>query len=1042
MSKAVDEPASRWPTFFFRNLRALCLLIGVVSVAGLTSISVLPRMEDPVLTRRVSLMTTRVPGADALRVEALVTEPIEDFLQDIEEVKKLRSVSRPGFSTISIELRDEIVEPDKVWSEVRSKINDVVAELPFDAHRPTFEELDVRAYALIISVVWDRNDPPNWTLLRRYAKRLEDTLQSVSGTETIDRFADPGEEITVMIDPDATAALGLSATEVAQQLGGSDAKEAAGLFRTPKQQMTIEVANQFKWSGELVETIIRSDADGKTVRLGDIATVRRGVPDPLPRYALIDGKPAVTLGVMVRRNSRIDLWRSKIELSLNAFQREIPTGLALDISLDQNHYVAQRLSSLLGNLLLGVIAVTVVIWGLMGFRSAMVVAMALPLSGFSVLFGLRLLEIPIHQMSITGMIIAIGLLIDNAIVAVDEVSAEMKLGTTPQTAVDRVIRHLAIPLLGSTITTALAFAPIAMMPGPAGEFVGSISISVILAVSASLFFSLSVIPVVAAKFLAAGIAKHQVEDKRSPFRRGMEDGFSSKALKHAYQRLLMFLLGSPWRAIAISLVLPMLGFWMFQKLPEQFFPAADRDQFYVEVELPIDSRISATEAASRQVNELLVKHGAKKVSWFFGESAPVFYYNIVGARRGAANFAAAIVQLDSSEGIREQINALQKEADHVVLDARVLMRQLEQGPPFTAPIEARLFGPDLEQLRELGEEVRLALSRCSEVTHTKSMLAETLVNVNLQVDETASRLVGLDPKQISRQLFGQLEGRVAGQIIEDTETIPVVVRVEDDRRETFTGLQSLELTVGAHRIPLSSVAVTSLSPQVAGITRLSRRRMNEVAGYIEAGKLPSVTLAELEAELDRTGFRLPPGYTLEYGGEASQRNEAVGNLMANVGVLIVAMIAVLVLSFRSFRLAGVILAVAVLSMGLGMIGLYVGGYPFGFVAIIGTMGLIGVAINDSIVVLAALRQDEGLNAASDLAEYNECLVRVTTRCTRHVLATTLTTIAGFTPLILAGGRFWPPLAITIAGGVSGATLIALFFVPASYRLLCSRVRLR
>ena len=1035
MSPSRTDTESSWRTFFFRDTRALILLMGMVSVAGLTSISVLPRMEDPVLARRIGLIATRVQGANASRVEALVTEPIEDLLQDVEEIKKITSESRPEMSSISIELRDEIVETDEVWSEVRGKVNDAVAVLPPDAARPQFEELDVRAYAMIVSVAWDRQDSPNWTLLRRYAKQLEDTLQAVPGSETIDRFADPGEEITVMINPERAASLGLSATDVAAQLGGSDARQSAGLFRTQDQQITIEMANQFGYSASLEETLIRSFSDGKSVRLGDIATVHRGVPNPLPRYAVVDGRPAVTLGVMVRKQSRIDKWRLGIESSMNQFKDQLPSGLALDVSLDQNRYVSNRLSSLIGNLFLGVSAVVVVIWFLMGFRSAIIVAMALPLSGLTVLFGLRAFEIPIHQMSITGMIIAIGLLIDNAIVAVDEISAELKKGVAPRGAIDQVIAHLTIPLIGSTITTALAFAPIAMMPGPAGEFVGSISVSVILAVFASLFFSLTVIPVLAARFLGPGIEKHQDNDQRGMIRRWIDDGFSSKWIARAYDRLLHFALSKPSRGIAISMALPMVGFWMFGRLPEQFFPAADRDQFYVEVELPANARISATEAATQQVNELLMGRGAKKISWFLGESPPVFYYNIVGSKRGVANFASAIVQMESSEGILEKINQLQIQADRLVPNARVLMRQLEQGPPFTAPIEVRLFGPDLERLRSLGAQVRLALSRGSEITHTKSLLGETLPKVTLKVNETASRLVGLQPKQISRQLFDQLEGRLAGQIIEDTETIPVMVRIDDERREKFSGLESLELIAGENRVPLSSIATASLNPEIAVITRLGRRRMNEVSGYIEAGKLPSESLAQFEAELTRMGFELPSGYSMEYGGEASQRNQAVGNLMANVGLLVVAMIAVLVLSFRSFRFAAMILVVAVLSMGLGMIGLYFGGFPFGFMAIIGTMGLIGVAINDSIVVLAALRQDEELNAPAGQAEFDQRLVAVTARCTRHVLATTLTTIAGFSPLIIAGGKFWPPLAISIAGGVTGATLIALFFVPAGYRLL-------
>ena len=1024
----MNEPQKNdWSTYFFRDSRALVLLIGMVVVAGLTSISILPRMEDPVLAKRVGLVATRMPGADAARIENLITEPLEDLLQDIEEVKEIKSESRPGISTINIELRDEVVKSDEVWSEVRGKIDDAVADLPPGAMRPQFEEMDVRAYALIAAVTWDsKTQMPNWTLLRRFAKRLEDRLLAINGTEVIERFADPGEEITVEIDPRQAAGLGLSATDVARQLGQSDAKGAAGLLRTADQQLIIEMANQFEQSVPIGDSLIQSGRDGSMVRVGDIATVTRGTPDPLPRLAVVDGRPAVAIGVMVRKAQRIDLWRVNVQDALDDFAAELPAGMSLDITLDQNKYVAQRLSSLAINLLFGAIAVSLVVLALMGWRSAIVVSMALPLSGMAVLFGLRAMQIPIHQMSITGMIIAIGLLIDNAIVAVDEVIAEMDAGHSPIDAVRQTVGKLAIPLLGSTITTMLAFAPIAIMPGPAGEFVGAIAISVMIAITASLFFSLTVIPVIAAKF-----AGRTAPLSSSAIVRFFQRGYRSDRLTAKYRGVVHFLLAKPYRAILVSVVLPGIGFVLAGQLSEQFFPAADRDQFHVELELPAEATIAATQRASEKVDTLLRDAGAVKVSWFFGESAPVFYYNVTQSRRGVANFGSAIVQMQSPDGLRDILRDLQTSADAAVPGARVLMRQLEQGPPFSAPVEIRLFGPDLEELQTLGDEVRVVLAGVPDVTHTKVLLAETLPTVKLDVDEASARLAGLTPADISNQLFDQLEGAASGRILEDTEQIPVRVRVGNGLRGRLQEVSSLELMAGENLVPLASVAAVTIEPEIAVIPRMNGRRMNQVAAFITAGTLPADSLSAFQSDLAESGFTLPSGYTLEYGGEAAQRDQAVGNLMANVGVLVVMMIATLVLSFRSFRLAGVILMVAVLSVGLGMIGLWAGDYPFGFMAIIGTMGLIGVAINDSIVVLASLQEGEAGDTRLDLDQ----IVDTTVRCTRHVLATTLTTIAGFAPLIISGGKFWPPLAVSIAGGVSGATVLAILLVPAMYRIL-------
>ena len=1027
--KDLATPSADLSTLFFRNPRALYLVIGLVLVSGLTSLAILPRMEDPVIGERAGLVSTRMPGADAQRVEVLVTEPIEDHLQEVEEIKKITSESRPGISTLQIELLEDVIETDEVWSDVRAKIEDVIPELPAQAGRPSLEEINVRAYALIVAICWDREQSPNWTILRRLAKQLEDELQAVKGTEVVDRFADPGEQITVELDVDLSSQLGLDVAEVARVLRESDAKNSAGILRTQDSDRVIELSNQFRESDRIVDTLIRGGSEGEFVRVGEIANVTRGVPDPLPRMAIVEGRSAVSLGVLVRPNERLDRWRPRCEAVIKSFRSQLPDGLSIEVPLDQSQYVDRRLTSLGINLVIGAFAVTMVVLFLMGWRSALVVAISLPLSALTVLFGLRVLEIPIHQMSVTGMIIALGLLIDNAIVAVDEVSVSIRSGRRPIDAVRSMVHHLAIPLTGSTVTTALAFAPIAMMPGNAGEFVGAIAISVILAIFASLFFALTIIPVVAAKFV---VPKHQ-RHADSGIARCLQSGFSSKTLLAGYEKTVRWLLDRPYRGVIAGLVLPLFGFTVANRLPEQFFPPADRDQFHIQLELPIDASIEATRASAEKLTGLVREAGAKKVSWYFGESAPMFYYNVINNRRGVPNFANAIVQMNSSSEIIDQLRTLQRQADRLVPEARVLFRQLEQGPPFDAPIEIRLFGPDLNELARLGDQVRLALASVPDVIHTKALLNETLPTVTFDVDEPGARLAGLHPENVSRQLFTLLEGTDGGNVLEDTERIPVIVRVESQRRSDVQSINSLQLHSGSKRLPIESITDVSLAADIAAIPRMNRRRMNLISGFITAGTLPSVSLKEFERRLDASGFELPKGYSIEYGGEASQRDDAIGNLMANVGVLAVVMIAVLVLSFGSFRLAGTILFVAACSGGLGMIGLWAGGYPFGFMAIIGIMGLIGVAINDSIVVIAALQQsDREMRFALDDQ------VRTVVRCTRHVVATTFTTIAGFTPLIVDGGDFWPPLAIAIAGGVSGATLLALVFVPAVYRLIVLR----
>ncbi len=1017
-------------SLFYDNRRLLVLTISLILVAGSSSYYLLPRMEDPVLTQRAAIINTLFPGASAERVEALVTEKLEEELQEIEEIKEMRSSSRSGISTITIELKDNVYEVDEVWSRLRDKIDDAKPLLPVATSDPDFELLEVTAYASIVALVWDLPDAPNYAILRRQAETLEDQLRAINGTRDVDTYGDPREEIVVEIQQEELAAIGLTVSEVAGQLQASDAKVSAGLLRSEQGNFILEVDAELQTLERIRRLPIAVDRfdNAHFVALGDIATVKKDIVRPQQSLALVDGKSAIALGSLVKSEKRVDHWTDDFNTTIDRFATELPDGIRLKTIFEQNQYVETRLTTLLGNLLLGASAVVMVVWFMMGWRSAIVVGAALPLASLMVLAGMRAMGLPMHQMSITGLIIALGLLIDNAIVMVDEVRERIAAGLSRREAVGRSVRHLAVPLLGSTVTTALSFAPIALMPGPAGEFVGSIAISVILAVTSSLLLAMTVTP----SLMAILDNREQGAGKRHWW----SDGFSHAALTERYRSTLDVVFHRPLLGIGIGVTLPIAGFIAASTLTEQFFPPADRNQFQIQLTLPSQASIGYTTEIAQAARDKLLEHPeVTDVEWFVGESAPPFYYNMLANRAGTAQYAQALVQVKEAEGARELIRELQAELTSAFPAAQFLVRQLEQGPPFEAPIELRLYGPDLAVLRTLGNEIRAVLSETPEVVHSSGSLAEALPKLAIQVDEEQARLAGLDHTSVARQLDAALEGATGGSVLEATEELPVRVRVSNPRRGRLSEIGSIDLLpvatpAGREQVPLSSVAGVALQPEIALIPHFNTVRMNEVQAYITAGVLPAEVLADFQARLAASDFQLPPGYSYEFGGEASKRDDAIGNLMSSVGVLMVLMVATLVLSFSSFRMAGVIGAVAVLSVGLSLGALALFGYPFGFMGIVGTMGLIGVAINDSIVVLAALREDPLAR------EGNPAAVRdVVVRSTRHVLSTTLTTIAGFLPLLLGGGGFWPPLATTIAGGVSGATILALYFVPSSYVLV-------
>ena len=1027
-------------TLYFRRPRLLILTAALVVVSGLAGLNLLPRLEDPPLVDRFAIVTTLFPGADAERVEALVTQKIEDELDEIEEIGVLESTSRTGLSMVIIELGDEVGEGQvpSIWSRIRDKLDDASDNMPAGALEPDFDAQEVAAKAWIGSLIWEGEalgyGPAPMGLISRLAEDYADVLRGLSGTQEVELTGEVAEELTVLADPARLAHFGLTSASLAAAIQRADAKVAAGTLEGSQSRLGLEVAGEIEDLDRLRNLVLRSSPDGAELRLSDVATIEKGWRDPPTSVALFDGRRGVAVAALVQESQRIDQWAVAARVATEDFRRDLPDGVALELTFDQSRYTAQRLSDLLGNLAYGVAGVMAVLFFLMGARAALLVGVALPLTSLMVLALMRFTGLPIHQMSVTGLIIALGLLIDNAIVMVDEVSHELSVGRSPLDAVKTSVRRLAVPLLGSTLTTVLAFMPIVLMPGPAGEFVGAIGITVSFALVSSLFLSITIV----ASLAAFGQAQRKAA-RPGFLRRIFRDGFSSERLTRLYRGLLDRMFRHPLITAVLCMLPSLTGFWAAGQLDEQFFPPTDRDQFQLQVWMPQQSSLEETTAAMQRVEGVLRTHPAvDSVNLFVGVSAPKFYYNIPEGIQNASYYGQAMIQLEGTTAGAGLVRELQGELDEALPEAQVVVRLLEQGPPFDAPVEVRLVGPDLAQLDELGRELRTILAGVPGVTHTRATLDADRPKLVLEADEYELARAGLSPVALAQSLQGLTDGSTGGSLIEGTEELPVRVRVPDDERGELARLSGMPVgTAGASWTPLSTFGDLGLEPDYASIPHYGGERINTIQGFIDAGLLASVVLGDLESELDARGFQLPPGFRMELGGESAERDDAVGNLMASVGMLVVLMAAILVVSFSSFRMAGIIALIAPMAVGLAMLALYAFGFPFGFMAIIGSMGLIGVAINDSIVVLAALR-DEPATLTGD----REVIRDVVVRASRHVFATTLTTMAGFLPLIIVGGQFWPPLAVAIGFGVLGATPLALGLVPSLYLLLYCRGRRR
>lgn len=1028
---------------FYRRSRLTVLAVGLALVAGGAAFQSLARQEDPTLVRRFGSVTSFFPGASALRVETLVTEKIEDELLELHEIRELASLSRSGVSVLQVELEETVAadEVDAVWSKVRDRLVDAERLLPQGATAPELEDRTSTAVTLIASLVWEGEGPPAMGLLTRIAESLETRLRNLPGTEETELFGEAEEEMRVEVDPAVLADAGLTAGEVASALARADAKVPAGQLRSRENDLLLEVGGELTSAARIRDVPLRNGPEGRGLRVGDVAEVSKTVRDPPETLALLDGRRGIAVAATMESGLRVDLWAEEARAVVEGFRAEVPRGVGLELTFDQSGYTEERLGTLAGNLLLGALIVTGVLFVMMGLRSAVVVASALPLTVAMVLAELNAIDMPLHQTSVTGLIIALGLLIDNAIVVVDDLVARARNGLAPGEAVAASVRHLFVPLLASTLTTILAFLPIVLMPGGAGEFVGPISVGVGFSLASSFLLAMTVIPAFAGRFAAP-----RAPGGEGP-RRWWREGLTLPPLTALYRRTLDAIIRVPLLGVAVSCALPVAGFVAGSTLTEQFFPPNDRNQFQIQLVLPAQASVAETREAAERARKLVeARPEVRESHWFVGESAPRVFYNMFGNQDGISSYAGAFVTTDSAAATERLLPELQSELAEALPRAMAIALPFEQGPPFDAPIEVRLVGPELETLRRLGEEVRAVLARADRVTYTNARVAGGLPKVLLRADEREAGLAGLRLVDIADQLQQRLEGVQGGSVLEGAEELPVRVRAEGPERRDLARIASQPVrapggggpgaSAGAGgSVPLPALARTELVPELSGITRRNGERTNTVQAYLEPYSLIAASLEDFRRRLDASDFELPPGFRLEFGGEREERTEAVSSLLAFALPLFVLMAGTIVLSFDSFRLAGVIGAVAFLSVGLALFGVWLFGHPMGFLAIVGTMGLVGLAINGGIVVLSALRADPRACEGDP-----EAVREVVVGATRHIVATTLTTIGGFIPLIALGGRFWPPLATAIAGGVGGAAILSLYLVPSLFVLLDRRRR--
>jgi len=1020
--------------YIYRHSRYVTLIILCAVAVGLNSLNAISRQEDPTLTNFVASVTTLYPGATPDRVEALVTRPLEDELRTISEIDEIESTSTTGVSALRLKLKWDMDEDglERVWSEVRDAITEASQEFPSGAGAPSFDNDRADAFTAIVSLTaaGEQEAPPS--ILHRLAQDLSDQVRNLPNTKLVEMFGEPVEEIRVEIEESALLTRGLSLQWVSAALQAADIKIASGRATGAGTDMLVELSGELDSLERIRQVIVNTSPNGSATRISDLGHVYRAAVTPPASMALSQGRPAILVGARMEPGSQVDSWGQSFRQLVDDFRRDAPVGLKLEITYDQSTYTTTRLNDVAKNLTIGVALVLLVLLFTLGWRAAVVVAVILPLCGLISITVMERAGISLQQMSMSGLIVALGLLVDGSIVMTDEVRKRLLEGHSPIEAIGGSVARLRLPLISSALTTILAFMPMAVAPGPAGDFIGSVAIAVIIMLLTSTVLALVLTPV-----LAAWLLPRSPEGAAHWYNGGADSGKAGQWLIGA----LDWSLRHPWPAICLALSLPLSGFLSFDTLTASFFPGSDRDQLYVQVKLSDGRSIYDTRDLALAIDEKLRNEPLiRRVDWTIGESPPPFFYNMYRARESLPSWAEALVLTSDEKRTDDLIRRLQVEMDREFPAARVLVRGIYQGPPVLAPLEVEVYGPDLVVLQELGEKFRRRLDQIPQVTHTNTDFVGGAPKLVFQLQEEKLRLAQLQLADAATALNDSLLGRVGGEILEGTERMPVRVRLREQDWGTSERISDIRLPrttaspgTSLGGIPLNTLGAPSLIPAQSPITRFNGERLNTVQGYLVRGILPEEVLKELRADLARNPIPLPAGYRYAFGGDSDARAKVIRDLMAPIGLILSALLATIVITFNSWRLSGVAVLVCVCSTGLSLLCLAIFRYPFGIMSLLGVIGSIGVSINAAIIIMTALQANKSASQGNLFA-----VRTVVMDSSRHIVSTTVTTFGGFLPLILEGSQFWPPFAMAIAGGVLLSTIISFFLVPPMY-LVVTRI---
>lgn len=1001
---------SNWAEWSIKHKQIVYFFSFLVLVMGLYSFNSLGRSEDPSFTVKQMVVSAAWPGASAKEVEMHLTNELEKQIQNVPNVDKITSYSRPGVSVITVYLKDEVPgnQVRQRWLELRNMVNDIKGDLPQGTVGPFFNDRFDDVYGNIYALT---GEGYTYEEMRKYAEKIKLDFFAVPDVKKVELIGVQDEKIFVQMDTDKLSQLGLDINSIASMVKAQTAMVPSGMIETNTSDVYLRISGM----PESVDNIknILLNANGRTFRLGDIAQVTREYADPPSTKMYFNGEPAVGIAISMEDGGDNIKLGENLAKETARIQKALPLGLDLNQVANQPEVVKDSINEFSKSLYEAILIVLAVSLFSLGRRSGYVISCCIPLILLGTFSAMFALGIDLHKISLGALVISLGMLVDDAIVVVELMEVKMSEGWERTKAASYAFKTCAWPLLTGTVITCLGFMPIAFSKASASEFAFSLFPVMSITLLFSWVVSATLAPVLGHAWIKPTVIK--AENFNTPF-------------YNKFRKLLVYSLKHRISVILITIGLFIVSLFMVNFIKQEFFPASVRPELLVELNMPEGSSIKATDSAAQKLTQLIKDDkDLKSMATYVGESAPRFVLVIdpVQPRNNYAQLILVANDIEARERLQQKITALAAEN---IPEATLFTRNIPLGPPSPYPVMIRVSASTDAEAKLYAQKVRDVMAADPNITMTRFDWMEQARAVKLDIDTDKLMQMGLTRQSVALALQSQVSGYTIANYLEGDQEIDIVFRLEPNDRTTISQLETLSIPTNNGPVPLAQIATIQYASEDTMIWRRNLRPTVTVCGSITDDVTGNDITTRVYNNLASLRSDLPAGVTIEIGGSLEDSKKTLTHLMKPVPVMIVLMMILLMLQLQDIRKLFVILCTAPLGI-IGVIwGLLIFNSTLGFMAELGILALTGIIIRNSVVLIDQIQQhlETGMRPIDAIIE--SAIVRF-----RPIMLAAFTTVLGLIPLFAS--VFWNSIAVTIAAGLTGATLLTLIIMPVIYSLV-------